>query len=278
MDQDLTLQLIGILKDLKPGPVAMIRLEDDIEIHSTIDHLKSLQFPNIVLLETSPRRYENAHSIKADPKMDLPSILNASMDQLSGRWVHACHNTEYLFFPFCEGRSIWDAAQFVQEERRDAVFTSVIDLYPDAFDRADPAFDVNAAYFDRAGYYSRDRYVGPEKQERQIEIFGGLKWRYAEHVEWERQRIDRPAFFRAKAGLRLDERSRFSDQEMNTLSCPWHHSMTFALASFRVAKSLINTSESDYSIDSFMWSHSQKFEWRSPQLMELGLMEPGQWF
>jgi len=175
MDQDLTLQLIGILKDLKPGPVAMIRLEDDIEIHSTIDHLKSLQFPNIVLLE---------------------------------------------------------------------------------------------AYFDRAGYYSRDRYVGPEKQERQIEIFGGLKWRYAEHVEWERQRIDRPAFFRAKAGLRLDERSRFSDQEMNTLSCPWHHSMTFALASFRVAKSLINTSESDYSIDSFMWSHSQKFEWRSPQLME----------
>ena len=278
MDQALTHQLISTLKDLKPGPVALVRLEDDIEIPSTIAHLKKLQFPNVIVLETSPRSHDGAYSIKADPKVDLPTILNASIDHLSGRWIHACHNSEYLFFPFCEGRSIWDAAQFVQEERRDAVFTSVIDLYPEEFDRTDQSLNLEAAYLDRAGYYSRDRYVGPEKQDRQVEVFGGLKWRYAEHVEWERQRIDRPAFFRAKTGLRLDERSRFNDQEMNTLSCPWHHSMTFALASFRVAKSLINISGSDYSIDSFMWSQSQKFEWSSPQLMELGLMEPGQWF
>ena len=31
-------------------------------------------------------------------------------------------------------------------------------------------------------------------------------------------------------------------------------------------------------IDTFMWYRSVPFDWQSQQLLDLGLMEPGQWF
>jgi hypothetical protein len=66
---------------------------------------------------------------------------------------------------------------------------------------------------------------------------------------------------------------------MNTYTCPWHHSMlTAAICSFRVAKALRTNPGSRYDIADFRWQKSERFNWSSLQLLELGLMEPGQWF
>ena len=51
-----------------------------------------------------------------------------------------------------------------------------------------------------------------------------------------------------------------------------------AVASFRVAKALARNPGSRDEIASFAWRGSHPFRWNSQQLMELGLMEPGQWF
>ncbi|NCU20168.1 hypothetical protein EOM89_05410, partial [Candidatus Falkowbacteria bacterium] len=63
-----------------------------------------------------------------------------------------------------------------------------------------------------------------------------------------------------------------------TYSCPWHHNLTAAVVSFRVAKALKANPGSSHAIASFRWAGSQRFDWQSQQLMDLGLMEPGQWF
>ena len=65
---------------------------------------------------------------------------------------------------------------------------------------------------------------------------------------------------------------------MNTFACPWHNNLTAAVASFRVAKALARNPGSRDEITSFAWRGSHPFRWNSQQLMELGLMEPGQWF
>ena len=50
------------------------------------------------------------------------------------------------------------------------------------------------------------------------------------------------------------------------------------MASFRTAKALKSNPGSRYQISTFRWHNSVPFEWGSQQLMDLGLMEPGQWF
>jgi hypothetical protein len=35
---------------------------------------------------------------------------------------------------------------------------------------------------------------------------------------------------------------------------------------------------SSFDIQTFKWHNSAPFEWHSRQLLDLGLMEPGQWF
>ena len=93
-----------------------------------------------------------------------------------------------------------------------------------------------------------------------------------------RRKIDRISLFRAKRGLRLREDHTFSDEEYNTYACPWHHNITATICSFRTAKALKSNPGSKYEIDTFRWHNSAPFEWHSRQLLDLGLMEPGQWF
>ena len=94
----------------------------------------------------------------------------------------------------------------------------------------------------------------------------------------ERRKIDRIALFRAKKGLKLLPDHILNEDELNTYACPWHHNMTATIASFRVAKALKFNPGSTFMIDSFKWYNSVPFDWHSQQLMDLGLMEPGQWF
>src|SRR5690606_22032016 len=198
-----------------------------------------------------------------------------------GQCIYYSFNAEYLFFPFCETRSIGEMLSFQTEERRGSMLGYVIDLYAADLDQHSNAVSLSNAHLDRSGYYSlarKDEDNNWEQLERQLDFFGGLRWRFEEHIPWTRRKIDRIALFQAKKGLQLRHDFSFSDEEYNTYACPWHNNLTAAICSFRTAKALRSNPGSRYDIKTFRWHNSVPFEWHSQQLMDLGLMEPGQWF
>ena len=168
---------------------------------------------------------------------------------------------------------------FHGEERRDAMLTYVIDLYADDLNASPDAVSLESAHLDRSGYYALARKTSEgHPKERQLDFFGGLRWRYEEHVPANRRKIDRISLFRTKPGLKLRDDFTFNDEELNTYACPWHHNITAAVCSFRTAKALKRNPGSTFDIETFKWHNSALFEWHSRQLLDLGLMEPGQWF
>jgi hypothetical protein len=207
--------------------------------------------------------------------------VNAVIAAAPGLWMYYCYNGEYLFYPFCETRTVGEMLAFHGEERRDGMLCYVIDLYASDLDTHSNAVSLEEAHLDKSGYYAlarpdADNHDHPK--ERQLDFFGGLRWRYEEHIPAKRRKIDRIALFRAKPGLRLREDHTFSDEEYNTYACPWHHNLTSAIVSFRTAKALKRNPGSTFDIHTFKWHNSIPFEWHSRQLLDLGLMEPGQWF
>ena len=282
-------QLIQTLAD-KPlkGPIALVMVEDDVEIESTLRHHIKVGFSEIIVL--MPRYFDlpddlESGLIRVDYNMSekaaTETAVNTLMDHLDGRWVYYCYNAEYLFYPFCETRSIAEMVMFHEEERRDAMLTYVVDLYADDLTTFKNAVSLENSYMDRSGYYALARPDGKREghhKERQLDFFGGLRWRYEEHIPKTRRKIDRIAIFRARKGLRMRGDHTFDDEEYNTYSCPWHHNITAAICSFRTAKALKLNPGSTYEIDTFRWHNSTKFRWESRQLLDLGLMEPGQWF
>ena len=271
---------------LPPGPCGLLLCEDGVEIASSLRHHLGAGFASVVLalppgIELDGPLPEGAHPLRlARRPADLAeACVNALIEGAApGQWLGYLYNAEYLFHPFAETRRIGEALAFCAEERRDALLTYVVDLYADGHPTRTGGVDVSAAWMDETGYFAlaRDDEDGPA--ERQLDFFGGLRWRFEEHVPMARRRIDRIAVFRAKPGLRLLPDHRLSDPEMNTYACPWHNSMTAAIASFRAAKALATNPGSRDAIDRFRWDGSVRFEWRAQQLMDLGLMEPGQWF
>lgn len=271
---------------LSKGPVALIFIEDGAEIGSTVAHHASLGFRAVIAFLpptlTPPEDAAEAHWVRYETHAPgaVPAAVNAIAAAAPGTWLYYCYNAEYLFFPFCEDRSIGEMLAFHTEERRDAMLTYVVDLYAGDLTRFPNGVDLESAQIDRSGYYALARHdvaTGLPK-ERQLDFFGGLRWRFEEHVPWEKRRIDRIGLFRARPGLKLLPDHTFSDEEYNTYACPWHHNLTAAIASFRAAKALRTNPGSRYGIHTFNWHNSARFEWRSQQLMDLGLMEPGQWF
>jgi hypothetical protein len=193
--------------------------------------------------------------------------------------MHYCFNAEYLFFPFCETRNVRELIAFNVEERRHSVMTYVVDLYSKNLGENPNAVSLDDAYMDKSGYYALARFTEDgEALERQLDFFGGLRWRFEEHIPWARRRIDRVGLFKAIKGLELRGDHTFNTQEYNTYACPWHHNISGTICSFRTAKALVSNPGSMYAIPHFWWKNSAKFEWNSNQLLELGLMEPGQWF
>ena len=263
-------------------PVALVLAEDAAGLSLTLEHLQNLGFPEVLILgdnDPATPASEGVGWVSADVSTPLGalSILNRVLPYLSDRWVHFGYNAEFLFFPYCESRQIEDLTQFLDEERRESTFGSVIDLYPSHF----PLTEISreGTMLDSGGYYSEARSdESGEPIERQVEIFGGLKRRFEEHVPYAHRRIDRVPLFKARQGLRLDENFRLSDEELNTISCPWHHNLTACVASYRTAKALSINPGSRRAISDLQWSGSLPFEWNSRQLMEHGFMEPGQWF
>jgi hypothetical protein len=273
---------------LARGPVALIMAEDMVEVDTTIRHHLNAGFRSIVLFApahlTLPADVVDAvHHVTFDVHGDsaLVDAVNALMDTAEGTWLYYCYNAEYLFHPFCETRNIRELIAHHTEERRDALLSYVVDLYADDLDRFQNAVSLESALLDRSGYYALGRPDVANKnhpKERQLDFYGGLRWRFEEHIPQPKRKIDRVSIFRAKRGLRLRPDFTFTDEEYNTYACPWHHNLTVAVCSFRTAKALRTNPGSRFDIHTFRWRNSTEFQWHSQQLMDLGLMEPGQWF
>ena len=273
---------------LAKGPVALILVEDLVEVDTTIRHHMMAGFVSIVVFAPTelvlPDDLDGVvtrvdHDMTAEGAVQ--DVVNSVIKAAPGQWIYYCFNAEYLFHPFCETRSISEMLAFHTEERRDAVLGYVIDLYAKDLNRFPDAVSLDGAHLDKSGYYALAR-PDPKKpgetKTRQLNFFGGLRWRFEEHIAKDRRRIDRIPLFRAKTGLRMRSDFTFEDEEYNTYSCEWHHNLTVAVVSFRTAKALKSNAGSTFDINTFSWHNSAEFSWDSQQLLDLGLMEPGQWF
>jgi hypothetical protein len=273
---------------LRQGPVAITMAEDAVEVDSTLAHLLACGFRDVVLLAPEGIEVTPAHEDRVEIAIHdvfaegaLPGAVNAMMDRIAGAWVHCCYNAEYLFFPFRETRNIRELLAFHAEERREAMLTYVIDLYAGDLEARPDAVSLPDAWMDTSNYYALARQDPAQNwapKDRQVDIYGGLRWRFEEHVPWTRRRIDRISLFRAKPGLRMAPDFTLNEEELNTYACPWHHNLTAAVCSFRTAKALRANPGSRGAIQTFRWRNSVPFQWHSQQLMDLGLIEPGQWF
>lgn len=270
------------------GPIALILAEDEVELGSTLNHHLACGFKDVVLLapqgvQVSPEHEAKVHIVQHDVYVEgaLVAAVNRMIEKCPGTWLYYGHNAEYLFFPFCKTRRVGELLAFHAEERREAMLTYVIDLYAGDLDAHPNAVALDDAWLDRSGYYAlarKDPANDWQPKDRQLDFFGGLRWRFEEHIPHDRRRIDRISLFRAKPGLKLLPDFTLSDEEMNTHSCRWHNNLTAAVCSFRTAKALRTNPGSRHAIQTFRWPNSVRFDWCGQQLMDLGLMEPGQWF
>ncbi|WP_153546274.1 glycosyltransferase family 2 protein [Tritonibacter aquimaris] len=281
-------EFINQAADLGKGPAALIFVEDEVEIASTLRHHLNCGFKSVTVF--MPDAFDLPHELSEKVrrvtfdclKKDAvtSAVTHISTKAPAGCWLYYCYNAEYLFYPFCESRSIGEMLAFHSEERRDAMLCYVVDLYANNLSQAPDAVSVEQAHLDKSGYYAQARshpQTGHPK-ERQLDFFGGLRWRYEEHIPADKRKIDRIALFKARPDLTLNSDHTFNDEEYNTYACPWHHNLTASICSFRTAKALRRNPGSRFEINSFHWHNSVPFDWNSQQLLDLGLIEPGQWF
>lgn len=273
---------------LAKGPIAIVLVEDDVEVATTLRHNLQSGFASVVALmpgvfDLPPDLTRKVHRVDYDttPVGAAIGAVNRIIAAATGQWIYYCYNAEYLFFPFCESRTVGEMLAFHTEERREAMLTYVVDLYADNLSQHPNAVSLDHACLDRSGYYAlarEDAANNHHPKDRQLDFYGGLRWRFEEHVPSTRRKIDRIGIFRAKAGVMLRADDTLTEEELNTYACPWHHNITAAICSFRTAKALKSNPGSRYEISTFKWHNSAPFEWHSRQLLDLGLMEPGQWF
>jgi hypothetical protein len=269
-------------------PLAIILAEDEVDVDATLAHHLDCGFQDLVLLapkgvQISSYHEARVHVVQHDVYAEdaLVEAVNRAIDRFPGTWLYYCYNAEYLFYPFRETRRVDELLTFHVEERREAMLTYVIDLYAGDIAACPNAVALQDAWLDRSGYYAlarKDPKNEWQPKDRQLDFYGGLRWRFEEHIPYARRRIDRVSLFRAKPGLRLMPDYTLSDEEMNTYACRWHNNITAAVCSFRTAKALRTNPGSRHAIQSFHWPNSVKFDWHSQQLLDLGLIEPGQWF
>lgn len=271
----------------RTGPLAIILVEDDVEVESTLRHHQRAGFQHLIAF--MPTSFELPHDLRdvvlrIDYDVTAEGAAEAAVNWVvasvpEGTWVFYCYNAEYLFYPFCETRTVGEMLAFHAEERRDAMLTYVVDLYADDLQMCPDAVSLDRAHLDHTGYYALARPgADGHPKERQLDFFGGLRWRFEEHVPTARRKIDRISLFKTKPSLKLLANHTFNDEEYNTYACKWHNNITAAICSFRTAKALKLNPGSRYDINTLTWHNSTPFEWHSRQLLDLGLMEPGQWF
>ncbi|MEM7487808.1 MAG: hypothetical protein AAF390_01655, partial [Pseudomonadota bacterium] len=179
-------------------PALMILCEDDAEIEGTIRHHLAAGFGTLILavppgIDVPPDLPEGVHRLTLDRRPDDMSLacVNAFLaGRPAGAWTGYVHNAEYLFHPFAETRRIGEALAFCAEERRRAVLCFVVDLYAGTLTPENDGVDVADAWLDESGYYALARWDDDAGAalDRQLDFFGGLRWRFEEHVPWEKRR------------------------------------------------------------------------------------------
>lgn len=272
---------------MRDGPIALILAEDFYDLAGTISHHIGLGFVHcIVMSRVAPPIPEELRKVVTTVYHDIfmagaaAAVVNRTMAAFDGRWVLLCYNGEYLHFPFCETRSISDVTQFAVHDKRSAIPILVIDTYPAQLPQM--GYDVAPAgqFIDARGYHGTPRWNRDEgcEYDRQLDLFGGLKWRFRDHVPYDRRRIDRVCLFRARTGMTMADDFTMSDQEYNTYQGQWHNALTAAMVSHRTAKSLSQNPSSRSEITDLTWRHSVTWSGHSKQLLDLGLIEAGQWF
>ena len=144
--------------------MAIVLVEGDVEIATTLRHHQQAGFVSIIVLmpdefklpidlQASVHRINYNMAIEGAMERAVNSIIAAA----PGIWMFYCFNAEYLFHPFCETRSVGEMLSFHTEERRVTTLTYVVDLYSDDLDHDPDAVSLERAHLDRSGYYALAR-------------------------------------------------------------------------------------------------------------------------
>ncbi len=277
-------KLTEILAETK-GAVAFLFLEDRFWAQRTIDHLEQIGFGQILAFGRAPVIADVSGECLATFEVaDMRNataveILNKSMPRLANRWVYYGFNGEFLHFPFDTTRKIDDFCGFISEERRVSVMTSKIDLYPKNGCALDAATELKECRFDKMGYFSRNRedMLGLPL-DNQIDLGGGFRWRMMDHLPQDSFWINRSQIFKPVAGLRLGADFRFNLDAYETAQSKWHNSPSATVTSIRAYRYLSEQLGEDRSLHDLEYPGSAPYAGTGQQFMDLGLMEPGQWF
>ena len=178
-----------LIKEARPtleaGPIAMILVEDEVEVDTTLRHHQQAGFDSVVALMPPafdlPRDLQQS-VLRVDfdttAEAALEGAVNRMIAAVPGQWLYYCYNAEYLFHPFSETRNVKELLAFHGEERRDAMLAYVVDLYALDLQKHPDAVSLDQAHLDRSGYYALAR-KDPSRQghpkERQLDFFGGLR-------------------------------------------------------------------------------------------------------
>ena len=267
------------------GAVAFLFVEDNHWLFETLEHLSQIGFQRIYAIspepfaefETFPKvRWIEAPFTRNDAAIRL---INSAQDALLGRWVYTCYNGEFLHFPFDETRKIDDFTAFLEEERKVSAMNLKMDIYPArALDQL-TELKVTQCWFDKIGYFSsRGRDANGHAHDQMLEVRGGFRWRMADFLPQDSMILNRSLLFRMNANAKLGPNFRFDSPEYEYAHAQWHNSPTTVTASLRAYKYLRELPEAENTIAQLKYSGSSPYQKRGQQFMELGFMEPGQWF
>ncbi|MEM6932201.1 MAG: hypothetical protein AAF526_01310 [Pseudomonadota bacterium] len=263
-------------RTLPDGVLTVLFCEDAAYVSATLDRALSQRPAHILCIgrTSGVEDHEHVTMIRADlaDRFARDGIINRIIDRFDGRWIHWINNGDFFFYPWCESRSLGELAAFLADERRPILFSYGLDLYARELPakNADPR--LVEMWFDLRAYHAF-----PEEN-RRLAIFGGLGWRFEELFLPAWRQIGRAALFRAEKGVHIGKDMVFEDDVYVSVSAPWHNSPTGAVMSLRRTRHLFASPEFVDVQERLFWPGSHKFEWTSAQLLDLGMIEPGQWF
>jgi len=268
----------GAVRHIPEGVVAIVLADDPNGARATCEHLVELGAVAILVIgQASDPALTNERAITGisdDTSGDASRAraINTLIDSLAGRWLLWVHAGEFFYFPFCETRTIADLTAFLDSERRRLLYTYAFDLYANALPAPGEDPRDRELFLDRLGHYAFPSDDGG------LDVYGGLAWRFEEHLGGAEHHIGRPALFRARKGEHLGIDLRFTALEYGSVACPWHNNPTGAIVTLRNARRLFGQPGFGAVRSKLIWRGSTRFEWNSRQLLELGLIETGQWF
>lgn len=260
---------------LPSGPVAVVLCDSPRQAQNTVARLAGQGAAVILVVgEAGPLDTGGCTLVRIaeDPGRYAYRVVNTILGGLAGRWVVWLWAGEFLFFPYCETRTLPELIAFLEDERRRVLFCYALDLYGiDMPGPHQPPWELDLD-FDRTGYQP---FPQPDQG---LNLYGGLGWRFEELAPDNMAQIGRSALVRADRGIALDRNWRFGDRHYDSVSCPWHHSPTGAVMTLRRTwRIMAHPGFADVCGD-LIWQGSARFDWTSRQLLEDGMIEPGQWF